>query len=391
MGERWSRRRALLQFGGAVAASGAVAAGAALPITAAAQEHAGWNNQPPPAPGEAPPDFLGFDLGASTPRVFPAGQIRLLTQSQMPALDGLALFEVEFEQGGLGELHWHANAHEMGLQIAGEGEVGILAPDGTGTITPIAPGSVTYIPHGYFHFFRNVGDGPMHRIAAFTNAAPETYLLSATLPPVPQTWLAATFGLAAADFPYLPERGTQFIVNVPGPSPTPLAPEPNPYTTFQATDMEPATYAGGTIRQISANEIPTLEAMTASFLEIEAHGLREPHWHTNAREIDYCLSGQAEYGIVAPDGSHQSFVLGAGGAAFIPANWFHYIANVGDEPLEILAFFDDPAPDHIDLSRGFGFFPPEVIAASFGLDPELISALPNEGDGVIAPAPPGFE
>jgi oxalate decarboxylase len=115
--------------------------------------------------------------------------------------------------------------------------------------------------------------------------------------------------------------------------------------------------------------------------------MREPHWHTNANELSYCTSGSAQIGIVAPDGRSQTFVIGPGGAAFVPVNWFHYIANVSDEPLEMLVYYSDAEPRHIDLSQGFGFYPPEIIAASFGLDPDLFANLPKQGDVVIAAAP----
>ena len=173
MDDLWSRRQALRQFA-SVAAAGAVAASVAHPITAAAQEAQGWNNQPPTKPGEAPEDFLGFNLLASEPKTFAGGAIRTLTNTEMPTLDGLALFDVQFEPSGLGELHWHANADELGYQLEGEGEVGIFSTDGTGVILPVEPGTVTFVPRGYFHYFRNLSAGPMHRAAIFSNAAPET-------------------------------------------------------------------------------------------------------------------------------------------------------------------------------------------------------------------------
>jgi oxalate decarboxylase len=382
--DRWSRRRALGQLG-------ALAAGAvALPITAAAQEARGWDGQPPPAPGQAPANFLGFDLEASAPQTFSGGAIRTLTQTEMPALDGLSFFAVQFDPSGLGELHWHANAHELGYQLAGNGEVGILAPDGTGTTTPIEPGAVTFIPRGYAHYFRNVGAGPMHRIACFTHAAPETYLLSSTLQPVPQTVLAATFGLGPNEFPFLAARGTQFIVKMPGGTPTLPATTPNRFSV-QSAAVEPTVFAGGTVREIGGKDIPTLDGATVFPVQIEAYGMREPHWHTNANELTYVMRGHAQFGIVAPDGGVQSFVIGPGAAAFVPLNWFHYAANVSDEPLEMLAFYNSAQPSHIDLSQTFAFFPPAVLAASFALDPKRFADLPKRGDVVIAPAPPGIE
>jgi oxalate decarboxylase len=389
--ELWSRRQALRQLG-VVAAAGA----AALPITAAAQEAHGWDGKPPPVPGQAPPDFLGFDLEASAPQTFSGGAIRTLTQTEMPALNGLSFFAVQFEEGGLGELHWHANANELGVQLAGQGEVGILSPDGTGTTTTIEPGGVTFVPRGYAHYFRNVGTEPMHRIACFTNAAPETYLLSSTLQPVPQAVLAAPFGLGPNEFPFLAARGTQFIVKVPGALPavseaTPAAAAtPNPYSV-QSTAVEPTVFAGGAVREIGVKDIPALDGATVFPVQIEPYGMREPHWHTNAHELTYVMRGHAQFGIVAPDGGVQSFVIGPGGATFVPVNWFHYAANVGDEPLEMLAFYNNAQPSHLDLSQTFDFFPPEVLAASFALDPKVFADLPKKGDVVIAPAPPGIE
>jgi oxalate decarboxylase len=386
--ELWSRREALRQLG-AVAVAGAAAA--ALPIAAAAQEAQGWNGQPPTTPGQAPPDFLGFNLGASAPKTFAGGAIRTLTRTEMPALDGMpdgmALFDVRFDPSGLGELHWHANAHELGYQLEGEGEVGIFSTDGAGVILPVEPGTVTFIPRGYFHYFRNLSAGPMHRVASFSNAGVETYLWSATLPPVPQTWLAATFGLGPADFPFLAARGTQFVVKMPGAVPAPPPQKPNPYSMQSAT-VKPTSYAGGSMVEIGVKDIPALDGMTMFPTEIKAHGLSEPHWHPNASELDYCISGSAQIGIVAPDGRAQTFVLGPGGAAFVPVNWFHYIANVGDEPLKILSYYSNAQPNHIGLSQAFDFFPPDIIAASFGLDPKLFADLPKRGDVVIAPAPP---
>jgi hypothetical protein len=59
--------------------------------------------------------------------------------------------------------------------------------------------------------------------------------------------------------------------------------------------------------------------------------------------------------------------------------------------LELLTFYSDAKPNHIGLSQSFAFWPPDVIAASFGLDPALFASLAKQGDVVIAPAPPGFD
>jgi oxalate decarboxylase len=121
-------------------------------------------------------------------------------------------------------------------------------------------------------------------------------------------------------------------------------------------------------------------------LQIVPQGLREPHWHPNTSELNYCVSGRAQIGLVAPNGGVQTFAVEPGTIAFIPPNWFHYIANVTDDPLEFLVFFvnaEAKAP-HIDLSQTFSYFPPEVLAASFGVDPAEFANLPKRGDVFLA-------
>lgn len=127
-----------------------------------------------------------------------------------------------------------------------------------------------------------------------------------------------------------------------------------------------------------------LSGLSINVLEINAGALRELHWHPNASEINYCASGTAQVGIVAPSGESWTFVVEAGGVAYIPNNWFHYIASLNNEPLVILAFFDAVAPNRVDLSGMTAYFPPEVLAASFGMDPEVFARLPKRETVVIA-------
>ena len=73
-----------------------------------------------------------------------------------------------------------------------------------------------------------------------------------------------------------------------------------------------------------------------------------------------------------------------GDVAFVPANYFHYIASTGEEPLEFLVFFSNTDVPHIDLSQVFDYFPREVIAASFELKKQAFESLPKRGDIFMA-------
>jgi oxalate decarboxylase len=348
----------------------------------------------PPAPiagvsGGLPP--FAYALEASAPIQYPAGTVRWATNTQLPTLQGAAFAAERLGAGGLRELHWHLNAHELTCCLAGQGRIGIFAPDGTWETLDIGPGSLTFVPSGYTHYIQNTSSDDLHVLTAFTHEQPETTDLSQALPGIPTPLLAQTFGVAANAFPFLATRGDRFIVSLPEAGPdepagTPAAAAPSAYST--TVDQLPVvTFAGGTVQPLTTQQIPRLQGITVFPLKAVPYGLREPHWHANASELDYFVSGHAQIGLVAPDGNLQTVTVGPGDIAFLPQNWFHYIASVSDEPLQILIFFltPDPRVETLTLSQTFDTVPARVLAASFDGDPDQFAALPKRGTVGIAP------
>ena len=341
--------------------------------------------------GGLPP--FAYALEASAPQQYAAGTVRWGTAKQLPTLRGVGMASERIDPHGLREMHWHLNAHELGYCLAGHGRMGIFAPDGTGDTFELGPGSISFVPEGYAHYIQATGEEALHVLLTFTHEQPETIDLSQALPSFPQQLLAETFGVPVNDFPFLTTRGNRFFVPVPGqdggdaPAATPVVSAPSPFS-INADQVAPTEFAGngGTARVVSSKDIPRLEGITVFPLQIVPQGLREPHWHPNTSELNYCVSGRAQIGLVAPNGGVQTFAVEPGTIAFIPPNWFHYIANVTDDPLEFLVFFvnDEAKAPHIDLSQTFAYFPPEVLAASFGIDPAQFASLPKRGDVFLA-------
>lgn len=149
----------------------------------------------------------------------------------------------------------------------------------------------------------------------------------------------------------------------------------------------PTQYTAGTVRWATKAQVPPLQGAAFASEHLGAHGLRELHWHLNAGELNYCVGGHAQIGLVAPDGNLQTFAVGPGDIAFLPENWFHYIANVSDEPLQVLIFFltTDPRVETINLSQTFDNVPAQVLAANFDTDPARFATLPKRGNVGIAP------
>ena len=61
----------------------------------------------------------------------------------------------------------------------------------------------------------------------------------------------------------------------------------------------------GTKTQATKSNFPILKGLSLYRLAISAGCFREPHWHANADELGYCLSGKARVSIFASGQMHQ--------------------------------------------------------------------------------------
>ena len=82
----------------------------------------------------------------------------------------------------------------------------------------------------------------------------------------------------------------------------------------------------------SANEFPISTTMTGTLLNLKRGALRELHWHPNADEWQYVLSGKMRLTVFASHGLAKVVELGAGDIGFAPMGYGHALENVGNGP-----------------------------------------------------------
>ena len=112
---------------------------------------------------------FAFPLEASAPLAYAMGEVRWATATELPTLQGVSMASVRLTAGGMRELHWHLNANELNVCLAGTGQIGIFAPDGTSETIDIVPGSITFIPDVYTHYIANTGEDELHLVIAVKN------------------------------------------------------------------------------------------------------------------------------------------------------------------------------------------------------------------------------
>src|SRR5262249_27605329 len=110
--------------------------------------------------------------------------------------------------------------------------------------------------------------------------------------------LAKYFGVPASTFANFPKREV-YIAKGPVPPPLPANPAPGSLDRgalthrYQLLAQRPDTYSGGTNRLVSQRQFPISTTVTGALMQIKPGALRDPHWHPNADEWQYYISGRA--------------------------------------------------------------------------------------------------
>lgn len=151
------------------------------------------------------------------------------------------------------------------------------------------------------------------------------------------------------------------------------------YHKFNLKAFPPTVQSGGgTVSLGNANNFGILSGLACYLLTLKPKGIREPHWHPNAAELDYVISGRARMTIFSPGDNVDTFEVGPGEIVFIPSACFHYIENVNaSEDMQFAVFFNHERPEDIGISGALGAYSNDVLGSVFGLEPKILDALPK--------------
>ena len=364
------------------------AAGGVL-AAAATAEGLAQGQQPPSGPtpasltGTELPSFR-FALGAMTPKVYDGGWLRAATVDQFPVSQKLAGALMQLVPGGLRELHWHSNAAEWAYVIKGQCRVTTIDPQNRSEVVDFGAGDVWYFPRGHGHSIQGIGHEDCLFILVFDNGYFSefgTFSISDWLGHVPPAVLQKSLGVPAQRFADFPKREV-FIAK--GAVPPPLA--PNRAGSLDATslthryrllDQKPEDYPGGTNRLVSQREFPISTTMTGAHMRLKPGAIRELHWHPNADEWQYYLSGRASMSVFGSHGRVRTDQFGAGDVGYVPQGYGHYIENIGTEDLDVVVVFNNGTYESISLSAWLATNPPALLATNFGVPESIFAGFPT--------------
>lgn len=139
--------------------------------------------------------------------------------------------------------------------------------------------------------------------------------------------------------------------------------------------QEPIRTKGGTVRITDSSVFPASKTIAAALVEIEPGALRELHWHPNADEWQYYLSGQARMGVFAASGQARTFDFQAGDVGYVPFAMGHYVENTGTTTVRFLEMFKSSYYADVSLAQWLALTPPELLHVHLNLDEQVAKAL----------------
>lgn len=310
-----------------------------------------------------------FDLKKIKPqKLTPGGSRTSLTSVEFPILNKISLALLKVSKGCTREPHWHPNAGELAYCLKGKALMTIFSPGSGHDTFTMQPGELAFVPMGYMHHIANIGDEELQFLVAFSNKNPEDLDLSASIQSMSEHVLAATFSTKPAFVAGLKKLDKDVFITAQGPVPKPEYPFIPSHSKINIEGINPQiTTKGGWVKIANSSNLTGLEDICMFSLNLNVNGVREPHWHPNADELNYVLSGRARLTILSPQGKPDTFEIGPGEGSYIPASYLHHIENIGNEDMRMGVFFSNKAANDIGLSGSFSAYSNETLASVFGL------------------------
>jgi oxalate decarboxylase len=386
-------RREMLKAASLGATAGALTAAAAgAAALPSVQASAAQEVQVGKDPGKHEPlENFKYDLENSKGWVGEAGSAKEVTIEEFPISKSIAGVSMRLKPGGIRELHWHAISSEWAMVVKGKMRTTVIAPNGEAATDDFGPGDTWYFPRGHGHSLKNIGTDEAHFILGFDDGHFSefgTFSITDWVARTPANVVSRNLNLSPETVAKLPTKELYIIPGAPAPAlqepyrgdniETPQSPH-----KFRLEAMPPHMFPGGWEKIVSSEEFPIQKRLTAALQYLEPGALRELHWHPNADEWQYYLSGRARMTIFGAHGRAKTEEFQAGQVGFVPQGFGHYVEQLGDEPTKFILLFNSPVFEEISISKWLAGNPASLLADNFQLSKEQVDRLPKSPLGIL--------
>lgn len=329
-----------------------------------------------------------YPFAIANKRVYQGGWSREVTVRELPVAKELAGVNMRLEAGGIRELHWH-KAAEWSIMLYGAARITAVDLEGRSFVRDVFEGDLWYFPRGIPHSIQGLGPDGAEFMLVFddgTFSEHETVLLSDVMAHTPAEIVAQNFGITTKDLEGLPKQEL-FIFQAPVPGPLKddqktaagdLSPSPYDFA-FRPADLMPAKKtSGGEVVIVDSTTFHVSTTVAVAIVTVHPGGMRELHWHPNADEWQYYISGKARMTVLGTGKRARTMDFEAGDIGYIEKTLPHYIANTGNEDLRFIEVFRSDRFQDLSLTEWLTHTPPELVMDHLNIDKAAYDQIPKE-------------
>ena len=344
----------------------------------------------PPATDHGSVPNLRFSFTDAHVKMREGGWSREVTQRELAISTTMAGVNMRLKAGGVRELHWHKQA-EWAFMLAGKARITAVDNDGHNFIADVGPGDLWYFPGGIPHSIQGLADQGCEFLLAFPDgqfSEDSTFAITDLFAHTDRDVLAKNFGIDPKALQGIPKQ-ERFIFQAELPPPLdrdgvndPLGGVPQTMV-FRLMEQPATSSPGGRVRIADTRNFPISTDVAAALVEVDPSHMREIHWHPNADEWQYYVSGKARMTVFAAEAAARTFDFQAGDVGYVPMSMSHFIENTGDEPLRFLELFNSPRYMDVSLAQWMALTPHELVAAHLNINRDLLDAMRKAKQPVV--------
>ena len=335
-----------------------------------------------------------YPFSLANKRVYEGGWSREVTVRELPVSKSMAGVNMRLTAGGVRELHWHT-AGEWAIMLYGTARITAIDADGKSFVADVTKDDLWYFPSGIPHSIQGLEPDGAEFMLVFDDgnfSEAETVLLSDSMAHIPREVLSKNFGVAEQALKNLSKQELFiFQTEVPGSleadqkaAAGTLGKSPLDFA-FRTMEMPPTKRTkGGEVRIVDSSTFKVSTNVAMAMVTVHPGGMRELHWHPNADEWQYYISGKGRMTVVATGNKARTMDFQAGDVGYVEKTLLHYIENTGDTDLIFLEMFKSSFYQDMSLSEWLAHTPPELVKAHLNIDQATLDAIPRD-ELVIVP------
>jgi oxalate decarboxylase len=249
-------------------------------------------------------------------------------------------------------------------------------------------------PPGFPHSIQGLGPDGCKFLLVFDDGNFDefhTFLITDWLTHTPKEVLAKNFNVPESTFDNVPKKelfifqaalpGNLKLEQTQAARGTGVVPQ---HFDFRPSQLKPTKVTrGGEVKIIDSKIFP-VTPISAAIVTLKPGGLRELHWHPNADEWQYYISGKGRMTVFIAGSAARTMDFEGGDVGYVLQSNPHAVENTGDTDLVFLEMFKSDRYEDISLGEWMAHTPHLLVNQHLQVGETMIDAIPK-GEMVLTP------